>query len=233
MTRLPRRPRALLLDFDGVILDSAKLKTRAFADIYAGTDPARLAKIHDYVERHGGVTRAAKLAHIERAFFGRPGGEVEVARLAEAFRVRVYEAVVAAGFVPGAEDFLARAHPHVAMHLVSGTPHDELVEIVERRGLARWFATVHGAPPDKRSTFERLLREGAYPPAEVLAVGDALTEYEAARELGVPFLAIVPAGAADRFPADVPKVETLEPAADLLGLPPAAAKRVRTKRPPS
>lgn len=212
------RCRALLLDFDGVILQSAALKTRAFAAIYQGADPRLLAEVLEYVERNGGVTRADKFAHIERTFFGREGGATDVARLAGMFRARVFDAVIASPFVPGAQRLLELAFPVIDLHVVSGTPHDELVEIVTRRGLARWFASVHGAPPAKRTAFEAILRERSYASGEVLAIGDAPTEYEAARELGIAFLAVVPEGAPNRFPPGVPAVTSLEPVPDLLEL---------------
>ena len=210
--------RALLLDFDGVILQSAALKTQAFADLYAGTDPVRLAAIVDYVERHGGVTRGDKLAHIERAFFGRAGDPQDVGRLAARFRALVFDAVVACPFVPGAQRLLELAHGAMDLHLVSGTPHDELVQIVACRGLDRWFRSVCGAPPHKRVVFERILREWGYAPPEVLAVGDALTECEAARELGIAFVGIVAPGTPNRFPRQLPVVPTLEPLPELLQL---------------
>lgn len=210
--------RALFLDFDGVILQSAALKTRAFADVYAGADPALLARIVDYVDEHGGVTRTDKFAHIERAFFGRPGDAAAVGRLAQQFRRRVLDAVLACDFVPGARRLLDLAHGRVDLHVVSGTPHDELVETVAHRGLAPLLTSVHGAPPHKRVTFERLLREHGYAPGTVVAVGDAPTEFVAARALGIPFIAVVPEGAPRRFPDDVPVVANLEPLPRMLGL---------------
>lgn len=220
MNVLPAFPRlrALLLDFDGVILASAALKTQAFVDLYADAAlPVRDA-IAEYVEANGGVSRHEKLATIERAFFGRPGNPEQVARLAARFRAQVFTAVLAAPFVPGAQRLLERAFGRVDMHVVSGTPDAELAEIVERRGLARWFASCRGTPPEKRKHFAALLEHHGYRPEEVVAVGDALTEYEAAVELGVPFLAVVPPGARGRFPPGVPAVESLVPVVAMLGL---------------
>jgi phosphoglycolate phosphatase-like HAD superfamily hydrolase len=218
MTPVPARPRALLLDFDGVILQSAALKTRAFAELYDDADAPTHAAIVDYADAQGGLTRRDKFAHIERTFFAREPSAGDLDRLTAAFRARVFDAVLASDFVPGAERLLRLAQGKIALHVVSGTPHDELVEIVERRGLARWFASVDGAPPGKRETFARILAERGYRADEALAVGDALTEFEAARALAIPFLAVVPPGAVDRFPADLPHVPTLEPVAALLGL---------------
>jgi phosphoglycolate phosphatase len=218
MIPFPQRPRALLLDFDGVVLQSAVLKTRAFAEMYAGAEQGLLDAIVDYVDVHGGVSRRDKFAHIERAFFGRAGAPADVDRLAAAFRDRVFDAVVASDFVPGAEQLLRAAQGSIDLHVISGTPHEELLEIVTRRSLDRWFASVRGSPPGKRETFARILAERGYGAGETLAVGDALTEYEAACALGIPFLAVVAPGTENRFPPGVPHVPTLEPVPAMVGL---------------
>jgi phosphoglycolate phosphatase len=62
----PVLPRAFLLDFDGVIVDSAELKTAAFADIYRSEAPDKLAEIIAFQLRHGGVSRRLKFEHFER-----------------------------------------------------------------------------------------------------------------------------------------------------------------------
>jgi phosphoglycolate phosphatase-like HAD superfamily hydrolase len=212
------RPRALLLDFDGVILQSAELKSRAFAELYRDEGDARVAQVIDFVERNGGVTRRDKLAHIERRLFGRSPVEDEIDALAARFRERVFERVVASDFVPGAQRLLALSQGRIAMHVISGTPHEELQQVVDRRALRKWFASVDGAPPDKRTTFSRLLARHGYRPEDTLAIGDAPTEYEAAVDLGIPFLAVVPRGARNRFPVTVSAVTSLEPLPALLGL---------------
>jgi phosphoglycolate phosphatase-like HAD superfamily hydrolase len=208
---------AFLLDFDGVIVDSVGFKTRAFAEVYAGAGPDQLAAILEYQRLHGGITRRDKFAHFERQVFGRAADAAALDRLAAAYRSRVYEAVLACPLIAGAHAFLETAHPRVDLHLVSGTPHDELVDIVQRRGLCRYFRTVQGAPPSKREAFAAILGQG-YDPARTLAVGDAPTEQLAAHALGVPFLGIVAAGARNPFPAGIPVRPTLEHLPRLLGI---------------
>lgn len=215
--KLPLPPVALLLDFDGVIVDSADLKIQAYARVYDGADAKLLNAIIDYQRLHGGVTRRDKFAHFERDLFRRTTSDESLDRLTAAYRNLVYDRVLACAFVPGAKHFLDLAHGRIDMHLVSGTPHDELVDIVERRGLAPYFRTVHGAPTKKIDAFAQILELG-YEPARALAIGDSITEFDAARALGVPFLGIVPEGLVNPFPAAIPVLPSLENCGSLLGL---------------
>jgi phosphoglycolate phosphatase len=57
---LPASPVALLLDFDGPILESVALKIRAFLKIYENDYPAKLAQILECQRLHGGITRRLK-----------------------------------------------------------------------------------------------------------------------------------------------------------------------------
>jgi phosphoglycolate phosphatase-like HAD superfamily hydrolase len=104
------------------------------------------------------------------------------------------------------------------MHVVSGTPHDELCDIVARRGLAKFFQSLQGAPAGKLEAFKTIVTSSSGDPAAVLAIGDARTEYLAAREVGSGFLGIVPEGAENPFPADVTVRPSLVAAHELLGI---------------
>jgi phosphoglycolate phosphatase len=74
----PRRPIALLLDFDGVILESVELKVQAFLKVYEDEDPAKLAQILEYQRLHGGITRRLKFRYFEKHLFGRSGDPAAV-----------------------------------------------------------------------------------------------------------------------------------------------------------
>ena len=215
---LPQPPAALLMDFDGVILDSMQLKTQAFATVYRDESVAKREEVLAYQRLHGGVTRRTKFAYFERHIFARSGDAAVVERLANAYRDLVYDAVVACAFVPGAERFLDLARGRIELHLISGTPQDELRNIVALRGLTPYFRSVVGAPTTKRDAFAAILAEHRHPPAATVAIGDATTEYDAACELGIPFVAVVPPGAGNAFPPAVPVVASLETLPRVLGL---------------
>ncbi|MCB4770124.1 HAD hydrolase-like protein [Ancylobacter sp. Lp-2] len=199
------RPQAIIFDFDGVILDSARLKTQAFADCYAGEAEEKLAEVVAYQDRHGGIGRRDKFAHYERELFGRPGDPPALDALCRRFAELIDTAMMEAPFIPGAEQVLAVLHGRLPLHLVSGMPEIALRALLVRRGLDGFFTSVAGTPRFKLPEFRRILADENLAAGEVLAVGDARTEFDAAVELGIPFLAIVAEGAPDYFPADVPR----------------------------
>jgi HAD superfamily hydrolase (TIGR01509 family) len=215
--RIPWKPVAVILDFDGVIVESVELKVQAFLTLYAHEDPAKLKEILDHQRAHGGVTRRLKFLYFEQKLFGRPGDPATIERLATDYSKLVHGAVLACPFIAGAIDFLEAMTERSDLHVVSGTPEEELLDIIERRELARYFKSVHGAPKTKPEAFAQILQEYGYPPETVVAVGDATTEYEAARALQMPFVGIVADPGENPFPAGVPRLRTLEGLAARMG----------------
>jgi phosphoglycolate phosphatase-like HAD superfamily hydrolase len=204
-----RAPATIIFDFDGVILDSARLKTQAFAQCYAGEDEDRIAAVVAYQERHGGVGRRDKFEYFERRVFGRPGDPASVDGLCRRYAGVIEQAMLEAPFIAGAQQALLSLQGRMPLHLVSGMPETELRELLARRALDPLFVSVAGSPRPKKTEFERILEGGPHSPAEVLAVGDSRTEFDAAQELGIPFLAIVADGAPDFFPPEVPRLPDL------------------------
>lgn len=119
--------------------------------------------------------------------------------------------------MPGAEAFLDSTHRASRLHVVSGTPEDELARIVAERDLARFFRSVVGAPNRKRDAFARILAGESVALATALAVGDSTTEFDAARVLGIPFLGLLNEQGLSAFPRDVPVLPSPVDTAAVLG----------------
>ena len=200
---------AIVFDFDGVLVESVDVKTRAFASLYEPYGLEVVGKVVAWHLEHGGVSRHEKFRHFHRAFLDRPLPPEEEARLADRFSGLVEEAVIAAAWVPGAREFLDGWHARLPLYVASGTPEEELVRIIERRGMGHFFAGVAGAPRRKGDILRDFLGRSGVPPGRMLMVGDAMTDFEGAAEAGVSFLGVVPAGA-NPFPSSVPALPDLQ-----------------------
>ena len=76
------------------------------------------------------------------------------------------------------------------MIVVTGTPTKEAVQVVRRRGLSDLFDEVCGSPTRKPEILRGLLSRHGFAPQRTLMIGDAMTDYSAARATGVPFLGV-------------------------------------------
>jgi len=159
---------------------------------------------------HGGVGRVKKFEHLERTVFGREPDPKAVAALAKRYSVLLMEQIPFCAELPGARAFLQRFEHELSLHLVSGTSHEDLLEIVSDRDMARFFKTITGAPSGKVEAFTAIAHETGIAFEQILAIGDSPTEFVAAQELGMPFVAIVQEGEDNPFPETVPVYNDLE-----------------------
>ncbi len=183
-----RAVRAIAFDFDGVLLETVEVKTRAFAQLFGGEGPEMVRRVIEYHLSHGGVSRVEKLRVIYRDILNRPLDDEDLERLSEQFHAFVFEQVVAAPWVRGAEEFLRRFYGTYAFFVISGTPDGELKDIVRRRRMERWFDDIWGSPETKEELLARCLSEHELSAEEVVFVGDAETDWAAAQHTGVRFI---------------------------------------------
>lgn len=182
--------RAVVFDFDGVILESADVKTDAFVELYADHGDDVVAAVRAHHLANLGISRFKKFAWIADHILRAPLSDDASAALGVRFSDLALAKVLAAPFVPGAEAALAAlAEREIPMFVASGTPVDELRMIVERRGLAPRFREVHGSPREKPEIVRDLMARHGWDPAHVLFIGDGMSDYKAATAVGVPFLA--------------------------------------------
>ena len=182
---------ALFFDFDGVILESAGIKTRAFEKLFEKDFPERISEIVRYHKKNMGISRFVKFRRIYEDILGLPLSENEEKRLGLRFAEIVSGEVLRAPFVAGLEDFLKKNSMKYSMFVISGTPEAELREIARRRGLFEYFREWRGTPGEKKEILADLLLRYRWKPGEAAYVGDADSDYEACLATGVQFIARV------------------------------------------
>lgn len=201
-------PEAILFDFDGVLVDSIDIKTRAFADLFA-KEADHLPAIVALHLRHGGLSRKRKLRMIHRDILRRPLTGADENQLAEQFATLVKEKVIAAPALPGVEEFLETWHAKRALFIVSGTPEEELTAIVSARGWERYFSKVHGSPRLKEEIINNILTHHALSAQNAVFIGDAMTDYDAAIATGLAFIGVKRKGEVSPFPVGTIEIEDL------------------------
>jgi phosphoglycolate phosphatase-like HAD superfamily hydrolase len=181
--------KAIAFDFDGVVLESAHLKTEAFIELFAEYGPDVQARVKAHHLENLGISRFVKFAWIYENLLRRPLSDAQSKALGERFSAIALDKVLAAPFVPGAHAAIFELARRFPLFVVSGTPQAELDMIVDRRDLRTAFREVHGTPREKPEILQDLLRRHGLARHELLFVGDALTDHAAATVTGVEFLA--------------------------------------------
>ncbi len=181
---------AIFFDFDGVIVDSNSIKTEAFRTMFSDYDRDTIAKVVAYHRQHGGISRVEKIRYAYQHIVNQPLTEDELARLAKRYSELVMEKVINIDMIDGVAEFLDNVLGALPIFVISGTPEDELRQIINRRKMSGYFQEILGSPIKKPVHISNLLVDYRLEPRHCVFVGDALTDFKAARQTGVAFIGI-------------------------------------------
>jgi phosphoglycolate phosphatase-like HAD superfamily hydrolase len=198
----------LILDFDGVVLESEEMKIAAWVRLFAH-EPRHLDAIRRYMGEYAGLPRGVKLRHVFLAILKRPLSRQEEEAWAQRFDGSIAEEYRRCPPVNGAQELLETYSSRCPLFIVSGTPQDSLREIVEVHGLTRYFTAVFGSPPTKGTLCAQILRQWKLDPRRVVVVGDSRPDLDGAREAGIPFIGRVRSGGETFQGLGVPTVRDL------------------------
>lgn len=184
-----QRPQAIFFDFDGVILESSDIKTVAFVELFSHLSKEHQQAIHDYHVNNMGVSRFRKFEWIYSDLLGKEITEQESKQLGEDFTNLVFQKILDAPFVPGVEKLLHWAKENTINFVASGTPQDELRKIVKARNLQEYFKEVLGSPDSKVDIVNTQIVQYNLDRSRCWFIGDASTDYNAAMETQLNFIA--------------------------------------------
>jgi len=181
--------RVLVLDFDGVILESNAIKTEAFRDVFARF-PEHIETMMAFHRANVSASRFVKFDHLLRECLGRPGDTGLRDELAATFSRRTLERLATCPLVPGAAEFLKEFSATAPLYLASVTPAEDLEATLARRDLRHWFCDVYACPPwTKPDAVRDVLQRERCPQSAAALIGDSPGDRQAAEEVGVEFIA--------------------------------------------
>ena len=188
----------IILDFDGVILESVSVKTETFRKLFSFA-PEHVDEIIHYHKDNGGMSRYDKFRHIYKSILRQDLTQQKFEELSEKFADIVFQEVIKTPFVPGAYEFLERYHATFALYIVSATPDEELIRIIQTRKMSHYFKNVYGAPRKKADCIREIIKLKGSSPDSVIFIGDAKNDYDAARAAGVRFIGRIKPWDENRF----------------------------------
>jgi HAD superfamily hydrolase (TIGR01549 family) len=192
---------AVFFDFDGVILDSVNVKTKAFAAMFQSYGPEIENAVVRYHLENGGVDRYEKFKYFYENFLDKHLTQNEMEKLSKQFSQLVVKKVIDSPFVTGALNALKELKMNnIPSFIVSGTPDIEIKAIIKEKDLADFFQEIHGSPRKKWEIVSTILQTNSFNPDKCIFIGDALSDYEASTYNNIHFLGIVSENEKSIFP---------------------------------
>ncbi len=180
-------PKIIILDFDGVIVESVGIKDQAFAMLFQ-TYPQHLKEIMAYHLSHNATIRFEKFRYITEEILHQKYTEARAQELQKKYSQFILERIMQCSLVKGAKDFLTYFSESMPLFLASVNPAQELEEILHKRNLQKFFKRIYAHPWLKKDAILDILNSENKPLSETVFIGDSLEDYIAARDTGVFFI---------------------------------------------
>jgi len=183
----------IIFDCDGVILDSNQLKIDAMGkalERFSFVTPQLRAQCVDFFAKNFGKSRFYHVNHFVD----------NILPLADDAKEDIYNQVLAAFADVLATDYQnAELTPYFAemlpkldatLAVASGSEEQELQRIFTARGFAEHYAVILGSPTKKTDNVATILKD--IPHKRAVMIGDAVSDFEAAQDNAIDFIAYTP-----------------------------------------
>jgi len=211
--------KTVVFDFDGVIVDSNRLKDEVFFRLFEGDGKVPRGLVADVLTRNLGTR-----VDILRDIFVRAGAaEENISKLVEEsagrFDALAREGIAERGLAAGAAETLTDMAQKFCLYINSATPEEPLHATVAALGIGHHFRAVLGIPPakNKEENLRAILSREGIDPLEAVVIGDGEGDWGSARAVGARFIAVA-SGFYDwgREPGDFPVVSHIKEAGALI-----------------
>ncbi len=180
--------KAIVFDFDGVIVESVTIKTDAFLSVFQSQSPSILAQIKQFHLSNGGMSRFRKFETIYREFLDQPLSKEMSMELGRQFEQFVMHKIINAPFVPGMVEFIRAHEKQYDFYTASATTHLQLEQIGAKKKLTSFFKRIYGSPNPKALVISDVISAHQGESDKVVMIGDARSDFEAAQANQCPFI---------------------------------------------
>jgi len=176
---------AMIFDCDGVILDSNKVKSKAFAATLKGEDPKLIDEFIRYHKLNGGISRFVKFEYFFKIIKGQKKYQEDLSDALNRYAKLIYKELLGCDEIKGIRDTLDQLIKlNIDCFVVSGGEQAEVRDVLKKRDFSHYFNTIYGSPITKKQHLATIKS------TKSLYFGDARSDYEAANFFGMDFIYI-------------------------------------------
>jgi phosphoglycolate phosphatase len=187
--------KSVVFDFDGVLVDTNRIKRDAYFEIFATHCDKKdlIAAIVDNDRYSGRYTIIAKIIRRlenERQIETEDRFEALVQEYAIRYNNICEEYAATCREILGTRPALLKLSEVFHLYINSATLEEPLRRIISRRGWLGYFCGVLGGPNTKKQNLKWILEQEQVSGSEVLVVSDGEADLRAAKDLGCHFIGV-------------------------------------------
>jgi len=173
--------KTIFWDFDGVILDSMKVRDWGFEQIFKSFKKEDVEHLLKYHRENGGLSRYVKIRYFFEELLSQSIDEEEVLIYAEKFsRLMRKELINPNNLIIDSVKFIKNNFNRYNFHIVSGSDQEELRFLCKELNINNYFKSINGSPTEKSILIKNILNN-SISLENCCLIGDSINDYEAAK----------------------------------------------------
>jgi beta-phosphoglucomutase-like phosphatase (HAD superfamily) len=182
----------IIFDFDGVIIDSNKIKKKLFFDLFQQyLTPKLKIEINNFLFNYAHLNRKEKISFIANKLLLNPKKK-EIDSLINQFSRLSLLKLKQANLIPGIEELLNKIKENnICISINSAANKDEILKVLKYKNLLSFFDNVFGNSYSKSANMKKIL--SLYKdinPKKICFIGDHISDHQAANEFQINFIGI-------------------------------------------
>lgn len=175
-------------DFDGVIKDSVEIKSNAYEELFLQWGPDVSNKVRDHHILNGGMSRFDKIP-LYLSWTDENINDELISKLCNKFSDLVKLKVINSPWVPGVVEYIKNLHKTgICSYIITATPQDEIIEILNELNIHSFFKEIVGAPTKKSDAIKSILDKYKIHINEAVMIGDSKSDFVAAKNNKIDFI---------------------------------------------
>lgn len=178
----------ILFDFDGVILNSMKIKGDGFVELFNEYNDEDIKQLETYHYENGGISRFKKIEYFFTEILDDNITKEKINQLADDFANIISKKLLNKdNLILDCIEYIKNNNKAYNLHIVSGAEHNELNMLCDNFDLQQYFLSIEGSPTPKGELVSNLLKRHGYKKHETVLIGDSINDLNAANENSIEF----------------------------------------------
>ena len=174
----------IIFDFDGVIINSHKVKTSAFHHIFKTYGGRKAISAQNYHLKNIGKSRFLKFQFILKNIIRKKFNKNDLLILDNKFDSYVNKRIQKLKPSEYLCQFLKKNYKRHNLYISTGTPQEKISKILDNKNLKKYFKKIYGSPKTKLMHIKQIKKNNN----KNLFIGDSMEDINAARISKIQFL---------------------------------------------